>query len=525
MKKLLLPFVLALLILNGCQKKETVIEKDPTPKEIEKKSVINGSPITINARPYQVAIFINGNFNGGGIILNNNWILTAKHVVAGVNASQVTVIAGTTDLGASPSTRQNRTADNLVPNGNSDLTLIHLSTPLSYSYAVSQVEYSFNEPLSLNQTVTVSGWGFQDYRGGTLSTNTLRSADLKVTDLSDPSLIYCGASGSPHQAACGGDSGGPLTIVNSAGKAVVVGVVSFGSQYCATPPDGYVRVSQFADWIYQTTGILHAGIEVNGADVACAPSTYSVSNLPANTNLNWEVVPSWAATVSASGNTVTISPGAYNNAGGFLLKANILNGTQVIGVRQKRIELNCSTAPAIAYIPNESSFSLPLAKVTNASLSEVAYLGYQSNNVFGWSSPVDFSFTIIPGMPITGVDRYCSDMVEQIGVIQTGWLTLNPNKQYVATYWEKDCPLEFTGYGNTGTIISNQIIRTSGDWNLRKVIFTGINGSDLTVLLDVTGYIQELRLYPVGASMETYTYDANGNMKTKCDNDYNMSYY
>ncbi len=525
MKKLLLPVALVLLILNSCQKKETVVEKSPIVKKPETESVINGNPITIHTRPYQVAILVNGTFYGGGIILNNDWILTAKHVVAAASAGQVTVVAGTTDLGSSPSTRQNRTADNLVLNINGDVALVHLSTPLNYSYATSPVEYSYNEALSVNQTVTVSGWGYHDYRGGTLSTHTLRSANLKITDLSNPSLIYCGASGSPHQAACGGDSGGPLTIVNGTGNAVVVGVVSFGSQYCHTPPDGYVSVSHFADWIYQTTGILYAGVGVSGVNVTCASATYTVSNLPANTTVNWEAVPSWAATVNASGNSVTVSPGVYNNTGGFLLKASILNGTQVVGMRQKRIEFNCSTAPPVAYIPNGSSYNLPLAKVTNASLSEVAYLGYPSNNVFGWSSPVDFSFTAISGMPITGIDRYCSDMVEQIGVFQTDWITLDPNKQYVATYWEKDCPLDFTGYGNTGTIISNQIIRTSGDWNLRKVVFTGINASDLTVLLDVTGYIQELRLHPVGASMATYTYDAGGNLKTKCDDDYNMTYY
>ena len=39
--------------------------------------IIGGSAVDITQRPYQAAIFVNGQFNGGGVILNNQWILTA----------------------------------------------------------------------------------------------------------------------------------------------------------------------------------------------------------------------------------------------------------------------------------------------------------------------------------------------------------------------------------------------------------------------------------------------------------------
>lgn len=44
--------------------------------------IIGGSAVNITERPYQAAVFVNGTFNGGGVIISNRWILTAAHVVA-----------------------------------------------------------------------------------------------------------------------------------------------------------------------------------------------------------------------------------------------------------------------------------------------------------------------------------------------------------------------------------------------------------------------------------------------------------
>ena len=60
--------------------------------------IIGGSAVDITQRPYQAAIFVNGQFNGGGVILNNQWILTAAHVVYGHSASSISVSTGYTNL-------------------------------------------------------------------------------------------------------------------------------------------------------------------------------------------------------------------------------------------------------------------------------------------------------------------------------------------------------------------------------------------------------------------------------------------
>ena len=49
---------------------------------------------------------------------------------------------------------------------------------------------------------------------------------------------------------CDGDSGGPLVTRTINGQYYQVGIVSYGSKYCARGvPAIYTRVSGFVDWI------------------------------------------------------------------------------------------------------------------------------------------------------------------------------------------------------------------------------------------------------------------------------------
>ncbi|KAI8441812.1 hypothetical protein MSG28_005498 [Choristoneura fumiferana] len=54
-----------------------------------------------------------------------------------------------------------------------------------------------------------------------------------------------------------GDSGGPLTFVDTDGRPTMVGIVSFGSSAgCNSPfPSAYVRPGHYHDWFYEVSGI------------------------------------------------------------------------------------------------------------------------------------------------------------------------------------------------------------------------------------------------------------------------------
>lgn len=49
-----------------------------------------------------------------------------------------------------------------------------------------------------------------------------------------------------------GDSGGPLVTLNDDGKAILTGLVTYGTNLCATgKPDAYTRVGYFRPWIIE----------------------------------------------------------------------------------------------------------------------------------------------------------------------------------------------------------------------------------------------------------------------------------
>ncbi len=76
---------------------------------------------------------------------------------------------------------------------------------------------------------------------------------LSITD----SMICAGYRGLGGKDSCLGDSGGPL-IFNHGGKAILVGVVSWGRK-CAEPshPGVYSRVTHVLDWIKDNMVRIH----------------------------------------------------------------------------------------------------------------------------------------------------------------------------------------------------------------------------------------------------------------------------
>lgn len=97
------------------------------------------------------------------------------------------------------------------------------------------------------------------------TTDLLREVDVPIVNQKECYELYegiitnqmiCAAHKNGGKDSCAGDSGGPLSAINSNGEIVLIGVVSFGAE-CADPiyPGVFARVASVRAWIEKVTGI------------------------------------------------------------------------------------------------------------------------------------------------------------------------------------------------------------------------------------------------------------------------------
>lgn len=153
-------------------------------------------------------------------------------------------------------------------NMNYDISIIPIPSPLTFSAAIQSIRLPTNGQISatfVDATAVVSGWG--STANGAGASQILNWVNMRVISNTACMNIFGGAVVVSHvvcatgisnasQGHCGGDSGGPLTIVEG-GIPTQIGVVSFGaSTGCDLPyPSGYMRTANFVQWIYENAGI------------------------------------------------------------------------------------------------------------------------------------------------------------------------------------------------------------------------------------------------------------------------------
>lgn len=280
----------------------------------------------------------------GGTIIAPNWILTACHCTFDpangnpLNGSQIKIYAGITlrgeknngqirnvveiirhpDYGTNPDSRFDH-----------DIALLRLSSPLILNNEVQVIDYATQADANAGWTdpgriATVSGWG-RLFSGGN-QPNHLQSINIPIVDnataagqynplLQDlditANMLAAGNVGIGGQDACQGDSGGPLVVQDNSDRDILAGIVSFG-RYCADPNflGIYTRVSRYCDWIADEIAA------VTGPLYVCSPGIFSISNIPNDAIVAWEVSPSnLVATSSGTGTSASIEPESLGTNG------------------------------------------------------------------------------------------------------------------------------------------------------------------------------------------------------------------
>lgn len=171
---------------------------------------------------------------------------------------------------------------------------------------------------------------------------------------------------------------------------------------------------------------------------------------------------------------------------------------------------------------------LPVATVTNAKASDAAYTSFETNTTSGtWVYPVSAVTNLQSG--ITG--SYSLQLSGTNNVYTNNYI--NPNASYKVSFWVKGSKPQITAttpYNAPVSISENVILKRSVlGWNYYEGTLT-ISGSVVSriVLTPLPGnsiYIDELRLYPLNASMSTVTYYPGVGKTSECDINSRLTFY
>lgn len=232
--------------------------------------IVGGVEARAHEFPWQVSIrrkSTDSHFCGGSII-NERWIITAAHCMAGETPAIVSVVIGDhTRNDNSNTVRQRLDVDSIHSNPSynpirltNDVSLIKVSTPIQFSADLQPVcgpdrssDYHYRKSVC-------SGWG-TIVSGGACCPQTLRYVSLNVTtnafcDAEYPrdqitADMICASdnSGGNTRDSCQGDSGGPLAVKEADGTFTLVGIVSWGIGCASGYPGVYSRVTHFHDFI------------------------------------------------------------------------------------------------------------------------------------------------------------------------------------------------------------------------------------------------------------------------------------
>ncbi|KAI9582538.1 hypothetical protein GQX74_009925 [Glossina fuscipes] len=223
--------------------------------------IFGGDNINISSRPYQVTLLLHNKHHCGGVIYNENTIITAAHCLIDVPPSEFKVRAGSSCWNkggsliqvASFKLHENFNAKSLA----NDIALIRLANDLTFNSKIKPTPLANTVPVD-GAAAIVSGWGITDKTANIRDTFPLKSVDVNIIgrDACASATYRYGSSielsmicaQDAGKDACIGDSGGPLV---SNGQ--LVGIVSWGKS-CAKEkyPGVYADVAYFHDWIENT---------------------------------------------------------------------------------------------------------------------------------------------------------------------------------------------------------------------------------------------------------------------------------
>jgi YD repeat-containing protein len=172
--------------------------------------------------------------------------------------------------------------------------------------------------------------------------------------------------------------------------------------------------------------------------------------------------------------------------------------------RAKLKEVSKTGDVRISYIW-DTVYNYPLAEVQNASVGDIAFTGFESNSQGSWS--YNNSYTT-PSNYLSGSKGFN---------LASGSITrsaLSTSKEYTISFWATG---SVSVSGGTLTVTG----KTLGGWTNYLFNVTGVASTTISG----TGFIDELRLYPKGAMMKSFSYKLLTGVNTVCDANNGFLFY
>lgn len=164
----------------------------------------------------------------------------------------------------------------------------------------------------------------------------------------------------------------------------------------------------------------------------------------------------------------------------------------------------------IQYAIWDYNSTYPIAEIQNASdtnIDSIAYTSFEADGKGNWT------FT---GVPLPDISSPTGAKCYYLGnsITKSG---LNTSLTYVVSYWKKSGTVNVNGTTPTAG-------RTVRGWTYYEHKVSG-PVSGLITVSGTAGIIDELRLYPIGAQMTTYTYKPLVGTTSQCDANNRITYF
>jgi hypothetical protein len=149
-----------------------------------------------------------------------------------------------------------------------------------------------------------------------------------------------------------------------------------------------------------------------------------------------------------------------------------------------------------------------IAQSENSAIADIAYSSFEPTQNGNWTIPSANRYS--GGLSGNKAYALSNGTISKIG--------LTSSKTYIVSYWT----MNSTPYTIAGTITGYPVkgYSTNG-WTYYEHCITG----QTSVSISGTGNIDEVRLYPLNAQMNTYTYDTTLGVTSTIDAKSNISYY